>query len=72
MMNGTGWGMEGMGWGMWFVPLLIILLAIYLFVKYSPQTKGGQPMEAPLDILRKRYAQCEVTKEQFEQMKKDS
>ncbi len=72
MMNGTGWGMEGMGWGMWFVPLLVILLAIYLFIEYNPQTKGRPTMESPVDILRKRYAKGEVTKEQFEQMKKDS
>ncbi|MBC7571368.1 MAG: SHOCT domain-containing protein [Spirosoma sp.] len=70
MMNGTGWGMGGMGWGMWFIPLLIIL-AIYLFMKYNPQTKSGQATESPLDILRKRYAKGEVTKEQFEQMRKD-
>lgn len=67
MMNGNGWGMN---WGMWLVPLLIIL-AIYFFVKNNSNTKGGQATKSPLDILKKRYAKGEVTKAQFELMKKD-
>ena len=28
----------GMGWGMWFIPLLVILV-IYLLIKNNSQTK---------------------------------
>ena len=66
-MNNLCWGM---GWGMWFIPLLIILL-IYFLVKNNSQTKDGQGSESPMEILKKRYAKGEITKEQFEEMKKD-
>lgn len=70
MMNDYDcWGW-GMGWGMWLIPLLI-LLAIYYFIKNNSKNKKGQATETPLDILKKRYAKGEITKEQFEDMKKD-
>ena len=60
----------GMGWGMWIIPLLIIL-TIYFLVKNISQTKSSQGPESPMDILKKRYAKGEITKEQFEEMKKN-
>lgn len=65
MMNNSCWGM---GWGMWFIPLLIIL-AIYFFSKSNSKRNIEQTTETPLDILKKRYAKGEITKEQFEEMK---
>ncbi len=71
MMNGNGWGMNWeMNWVMWLIPPLIIL-ASYFFVKSTSKSPGGQFTELPLDILKKRYAKGEVTKQQFDQMKKD-
>lgn len=67
MMNNPYWGM---GCGMWFIPLLTILV-IYFLVKNNSQTKSRQNSESPMEILRKRYAKGEITKEQFEEMKKD-
>jgi len=67
MMNNPCWGM---GWGMWFIPLLIILL-IYFLIKNNSQSKDGQSAESLMEILKKRYAKGEITKEQFEEMKKD-
>jgi putative membrane protein len=33
--------------------------------------EGGQSLETALDIVKKRYAKGEITREEFEQMKKD-
>lgn len=49
----------------WF---LVILGAIYLF--RTLMGKSGQK-ESALDILKRRYAAGEISKEQFEQMKQN-
>ncbi len=66
-MNGHYWGM---GWGMWLMPVLIILV-IYFLMRNNVRTKNGRDAEMPIELAKKRYALGEITKEQFEQMKKD-
>jgi len=63
-MDGQYWGM---GWGMWFIPLLIIALIIFLYKNNNSSTQK----ETPMEILKKRYAKGEITKEQYEEMKKN-
>ncbi|MCG6960762.1 MAG: SHOCT domain-containing protein [Ignavibacteriaceae bacterium] len=59
-------------WFGWFFWIFIIALIIWLLVDRSNKTKQNlPPQETALDILKKRYAKGEITKEQFEQMKKD-
>ena len=61
----------GGGYFMWI--LLIVLAAVVIYLVLQPR-KGGGPVssaETPMDILKKRYAAGEITKEQFEDMKKD-
>jgi len=65
MMDGQYWGM---GWGMWFIPLIIILV-IYFLIKNNSQNKN---QETPMEIIKKRYATREITKEQYEEMNKTS
>jgi putative membrane protein len=66
-----------MWWGgMWMFPSLIFILALILVPLYLWQRGGScqsseDKSETPLDILKKRYAKGEITKDQFEQMKKD-
>ncbi len=71
-----GWGrMMGPGFGgmfMWILLLIAVVLIVYSLMRAS---KGGgfgiSPHETPLDVLKKRYAQGEITKERFDEMKKD-
>ena len=77
MMN----GMDGIGCGgMWFVPVfwLVILglvawAVISLVNKNRGQNQSYNPpqKESALDILKKRYAQGEITKAEFEEIKRD-
>jgi putative membrane protein len=57
---------------MGLVILVLIIVLIYLLFKSSKTGGFGQTSnETPLDILKKRYARGEITKEQFDEMKKD-
>jgi putative membrane protein len=68
MHYGFGYG----GMYMWIIFLLVIGLLIY-FIVQSQKTKGQTPTqkESPLDILKSRYAKGEISKEEYEKMKKD-
>ncbi len=65
MMHGDYWGM---GWGMWIIPVLFVVLIIFLTRNNNVQSQN----ETPLGILKKRYAKGEITKEQYEEMKKNN
>jgi putative membrane protein len=64
-----GWGF---GFG-WIFPVLfwvlIIILIISLIHKHSDSGKESEPQS--LEILKQRYAKGEITKKEFEEMKKD-
>lgn len=59
------------GWFMWILIISLVLILIWNNTrekdKYIPFDKN----ETALDILKKRYAKGEITKGQYEQMKKD-
>jgi putative membrane protein len=57
---------------MWILTVVIIGAVAYLIIQNSKiRPSGGLPGESALDILKKRYAKGEITKEEFESMKKD-
>ncbi|MBO8150861.1 MAG: SHOCT domain-containing protein [Candidatus Marinimicrobia bacterium] len=62
----AGW----LGYLIWFLILfLVVFFLLRLFgVSSCPFTLNK---ESPLDILKRRYARGEITKEEFERMKKD-
>lgn len=69
MMNyGFGYG----GMFMWLLFLIVFGVAIYFIIQVSKSKDVvGQSQDTPLDILKKRYAKGEITKEEFDRMKKD-
>lgn len=79
MMDGMmqGGGMMGgmmMVWGLLSLVLLIsltvfIILAAISLIRRMREPRAGQPVEMPLDIVKRRLAQGEITLEQFETMK---
>ncbi len=53
----------------------IVFLVIWLMKNYNGQQKSGrqnkETPETPMEILRRRYAEGDITKREFEEMKKE-
>jgi putative membrane protein len=64
----------------------LVLMVAFLFLVFGPRgpfahmggwgsghgrSDPGPPGERPLEILKRRYARGEITREQFEQMRRD-
>ena len=71
------WGAnEGMGWWMVFGGIWMVIFwgaIIWLIVWGVGQVSGGgrRSDDSPLEIARTRYARGEITREQFEQLRRD-
>jgi putative membrane protein len=67
---GFGDGYGGMFMG--FLFLILLGLAIYFIIQsLKAKNVGSQIQETPIDILKKRYAKGELTKEDFDRMKNE-
>ena len=66
-----GWHhVTGGGLFMWLLWMLVFGVIIYFLVDYSKKQRPDNE-ETPLDILLRRYAKGEISREEFEQMKQD-
>jgi len=68
--------------GMWLFPTLLlvgVVLVAYLIVRQggvgqareSSRAGGTETQGSAMEILKRRYAQGEITREEFKEMKKD-
>ena len=80
-MMGQGMMWRGGGWmwgvGMWLGGLAMLvfwsalIVGAILVVRHLGVVPGSEVRTSPLDILKRRYASGEITREQYEQMRKD-
>jgi len=66
----SGYGMGGMFMGI--IVLIVVIIAAYLVIRAlsKERIESGIP-ETPLDILKKRYAKGEISKEDFDRMREE-
>ncbi len=70
-------GMHGWHWILGILVVVVCLAGIaaliYFLTRHTQQSPdiNSRKDETPLDTLKKRFAEGEITKEQFEEMKKD-
>jgi len=75
--NSWHWGrymMYGYPGGMFmmFFMFLAVALVLYLVFRKQAEPRYQDPFrETPIEILKRRYAKGEITKEQFDEMKKE-
>jgi putative membrane protein len=63
----------GMGFGGFYMIIfwvLVIIVVIFLVRTFTAGTKDEGDRETALDILKKRYATGEITKDKFEEKRK--
>lgn len=74
-----GNGMMGGGMGPWMVIAMVswllllagvVFLIVWAFQRFRPGN-GSKAEESALEILKKRYARGEISREEFEEKKRD-
>ncbi len=68
-MNGFGWGM-GFGWFFMLLFWALVILGIIAIVKWLSGSNGERQKTA-LDILQERYARGDISREEYEEKKRD-
>ena len=71
-----GWGWNGWGFGLMGLLMIVfwggvIWLIVWAITRSTRHETHHGADKNPLDIARERYAKGEITKEQFDQIRKD-
>lgn len=51
--------------------IILILVPLFFWQRGCPFKTSKEESQTPLEILKKRYAKGEISKDEFEQIKKD-
>ncbi|MBI5446312.1 MAG: SHOCT domain-containing protein [Deltaproteobacteria bacterium] len=74
-MMDWGWPMHSFGWLFMLLFWALVVFGLIAAVRWLSSRSGGggegEMRESALDILKKRYARGEISKEEFERMKRD-
>lgn len=65
-----GWGM-GLGWLFMIIFWGLVIFGIAYLIQNIAKGTKKEDQESPVEILKKRYAKGEITKEEFERMRDD-
>jgi len=68
---GWGGGMHLLGGLFWLLILVGIVLLITSALRHQGAAPAGGAQEAPLDILKRRLAKGEITREEYDALKKE-
>jgi uncharacterized membrane protein len=74
MMGGSysNGGLDGLGWVLGLVFWVLVLIALILLIVWLYKgVSGAGGKQSASEILRQRYAKGEISKKQYEEMKKD-
>ncbi len=67
-----GYGMGGGWWLLGLVFWILVIIGLVLLIKYLWESSAAKrEPESALELLKKRYARGEISKEEFEEKKKD-
>ena len=70
--NGYGYGNNGWSWIFMLLMMALVVLVVIWAVRYlGHEWRNENRSETALDILKKRYANSEIDKKEFEEMKMD-
>lgn len=69
---GWSWGMGfGFGWLFMVIFLVLVVLCLVFFIRMISDSGKKEERETALDILKKRYAKGEISKEEFDRIRED-
>lgn len=69
---GGGWG-GGIGMILFWILLIVVVVVLvkYLMPKTNERAEHAEHKETPMEILKRRYANGEIDKAEYEEKKKD-